>query len=130
MDPGNLSKALRLADLPEAVVQAFPSPLELQFRWAKALNDALQADPEGVVARAQELAANRSMAQNAKEVFEILCGTASVQPASEAVVIDGKIVAKIVFDGSKTTVQFARGAVDRSRLRALSEHLKDFFEKD
>lgn len=128
VDPGNMSKALRLANLPESIVQAFASPLDLQYRWAKALNDALQADPEGVVARAQELAANRSMAQNAKEVFEILCGTAVTQATTETILVDGKAVGKIVFDGSKTTIQFARGAVERSQLKALSEHLRTFFE--
>lgn len=129
VDPGNLSKALRLADLPEAVVHAFSSPLDLQFRWAKALNDALQADPEGVVARAQELAANRSTAQSAKEVFDILCGSVGAQSASEVVVVDGKVAARITFDGSKTTVQFARGAVDKSRMKALGKTLKAFLEE-
>lgn len=130
VDPGNLSKALRLANLPEAIVHAFSSPLDLQYRWAKALNDALQADPEGVLARAQELATNRSMAQNAKEVFEILCGTTDIQTSSESVVVNGKIAAKIVFDGSKTTIQFARGAVERSRLKALALEIKEFLEQE
>jgi ParB family transcriptional regulator, chromosome partitioning protein len=126
VDPGNLSKALRLADLPESVVHAFASPLDLQYRWAKALNDALQADPEGVVARAQELAGNRAMAQSAKEVFEILCGTGSIQPSMETVMVDGKALAKITYDGAKVNVQFARGVLDKARLKALAESLKGF----
>lgn len=130
VDPGNLSKALRLADLPEAVVQAFASPLDLQYRWAKALNDALQADPEGVMARAQELSGNRAMAQSSKEVLEILCGSVSTQPVSEAVVVDGKIVAKILYDGGKVSVQFARGAVDKSRLKSLSAAVKSFIDHE
>lgn len=129
VDPGNLSKALRLANLPESIVRAFPSPLDLQYRWAKALNDALQADPEGVVARAEELAGNRAMAQNAREVFDILCGVTPAQQSSEAIVVDGKVVAKIVYDGGKASVQMARGAVDKSRLKALANHLKAFFEE-
>lgn len=126
VDPGNLSKALRLADLPEAVVRAFPSPLDLQYRWAKALNDALQADPEGVVARAEELAGNRSMAQSAKEVFEILCGAGSTGSSAEVVMINGRVVARIVHDGTKASVQFSKGTVEKGKLKLLAEHLKSF----
>ncbi|HEY8607989.1 MAG TPA: ParB/RepB/Spo0J family partition protein [Noviherbaspirillum sp.] len=129
VDPGNLSKALRLADLPEAVVQAFASPLDLQFRWAKALNDALQADPDGVLARAQELSANRSVAQTPKEVFELLCGIGAAQPSTEVVIVDGKVVAKVVFDGLKASVQFTRGAIDGARIKELASSLQTFLSK-
>ncbi|MDM0029094.1 ParB/RepB/Spo0J family partition protein [Variovorax saccharolyticus] len=53
----DVGKALALARLPTAVVEAFASPLEIQFRWAKPLNDAHQADPDGLIARAKAIAA-------------------------------------------------------------------------
>lgn len=37
---------------------ASTSPLDLQFRWAKLLIDANQADPGGLVAKAKALVAN------------------------------------------------------------------------
>jgi hypothetical protein len=47
----NLSMALALASLPEQVIRAFPSPLELQFRWASELSQALERDRTRVISR-------------------------------------------------------------------------------
>jgi ParB family chromosome partitioning protein len=55
VDVSLVSKSLSLARLPVAVVKAFGSPLEIQFRWAQPLADALQRDPEGVLARAARM---------------------------------------------------------------------------
>jgi ParB family chromosome partitioning protein len=35
VDVSLVSKSVSLARLPEAVVAAFPSPLDIQFRWAQ-----------------------------------------------------------------------------------------------
>ncbi|MEC4717928.1 ParB/RepB/Spo0J family partition protein [Noviherbaspirillum sp. CPCC 100848] len=126
VDPGNLSKALRLADLPEAVVRAFPSPLDLQFRWAKALNDALQRDPEGVLERASELAANRSVGQSPKEVFEVLTGLFSDTPKEEAILVGGRIVAKIVAHRGEVSLHFGKGALSAEQAKRLGEIVKEF----
>jgi ParB family chromosome partitioning protein len=45
-----------LAKLPDAIVQAFPSPNDIQYRWIKDLVDAAQKDPEQVQVRAREIA--------------------------------------------------------------------------
>lgn len=129
VDAGNLSKALRLADLPEAVVQAFASPLDLQYRWAKTLNDALQGDPEGVLERAKELTANRSVAQSPKEVLEVLCGEFALAPTVETIMIDGKAVAKLTSDGAKVSIQFSKGVVKTNQLKRLHELVKDFLQE-
>lgn len=55
-DLGDVGKALALARLPGEVVDAFASPLDLQFRHAKPLNDAFERDPAGLIRRAKELA--------------------------------------------------------------------------
>lgn len=124
VDPGNLSKALRLADLPQVVVQAFASPLDLQFRWAKSLNDALQRDPDGVLERASELAANRSVAQTAKEVFEVLSGQFPDAPKEETIEVDGRAVAKIVTNRGQVTVQFNKGVLGSSQVKRLGDMVK------
>jgi ParB family transcriptional regulator, chromosome partitioning protein len=48
-----VSRSLTLAKLPDAVIAAFPTPLDIQFRWAAPLADAVQKDPEGVLAKAK-----------------------------------------------------------------------------
>ena len=125
VDPGNLSKALRLASIDEAVVAAFNSPLDLQYRFAKPLSDALQRDPEGVLARARMLAAERdTVARSGKEVLRILLGeqapvgsvqsTAALQPEVHTV-------------GDTVTVRFPAGSLTPERARQFADLAKDFF---
>jgi len=71
VDLGNLGRALALARLPSEVVAAFASPLDLQFRWAKALNDAATTDRDGLLARAQTLAQQKGTL-SARAVFDRL----------------------------------------------------------
>ena len=70
-DTGVIGKALALARLPSTVVEAFPTPLEIQYRWAKPLTDRLLVDPEAVTHRARDLIGSKQKF-TAKEVFELL----------------------------------------------------------
>ncbi len=68
VDPTNLSKALVLARLPEGVLRAFATPLDLQFRWSTAFKAAMERDAAAVAARAAEIAVDRGT-MSAKEIF-------------------------------------------------------------
>jgi ParB family chromosome partitioning protein len=70
-DMGNISRAMALAKLPEDVVRAFGSPLNLQFRWASPLRDAHQKDPERLLEVSRELA-TRTVKPPPAEVFALL----------------------------------------------------------
>ncbi len=70
VDISLVSKSLALARLPPAVVGAFSSPLEIQFRWAQPLAEALQRDPDGVIARAQQL----QLAEPRRPAAQVLAG--------------------------------------------------------
>lgn len=73
VDVSLVSKSLSLARLPEVVIKAFASPLDIQFRWAQPLADALQKDPEGLIARAgQTSQVNREL--TAVQVLDRLVG--------------------------------------------------------
>lgn len=72
-DLGAVGKAIGLAELPEEIVMAFPSPMDLQFRWAKPLKDAVESDLKGVTSRAVELAM-RTPKMKAADVFAELVG--------------------------------------------------------
>lgn len=70
VDVSLISKSIALAMLPESVIAAFPSPLDIQFRWAQPLKEVLQKNPERVIAKAKEIALMaRSKTLNASEVF-------------------------------------------------------------
>ena len=71
LDHSNVAKALRVAELPQEIVGAFRSPVEIQFRWAVALDKAYQSDPEGVLSAARMIAA-RSVRPAPAEVFRAL----------------------------------------------------------
>jgi ParB family chromosome partitioning protein len=49
LDHSNVAKALRVAELPQEIVGAFRSPVDIQFRWAVALDKAYQQDPDAVL---------------------------------------------------------------------------------
>lgn len=77
VDVSLVSKSLSLARLPDAVVAAFPSPLDIQFRWAQPLAEALQKDPEGVLSRAGRLRVSGEV-RSAAQVLAVLVGGADV----------------------------------------------------
>lgn len=83
IDLSQLGKALALARLPVDVLSAFPSPLDLQYRWATELTKALQKDPDRVLAAAKKINSeprNRSAAQVLKLLVE---GGGTVPPPAK-----------------------------------------------
>jgi len=131
VDLGAVGKALSLADLPDAVVAAFASPLELQFRWAKPLNDALAADEQGVLSRAQALK-TEGRRLPAKQVFERLIGVDGQgverfnPPASSEVVVEGESVATVLAKAGGLTITFKPGAVGADQVPELTALLQGF----
>ena len=118
IDAGNLSKALRLAELDPAVVSAFGSPLELQYRWAKPLADALQSDRPRVLALAMSLSATAGTL-SAKKVFESLTGMGRPVVNSESVRVNKKVVAELQVDGEHVVVRFSRRLLGQEELARL-----------
>lgn len=92
VDVSLVSKSLSLARLPEAVVSAFSTPLEIQFRWAQPLAEALQKDPEGVLLRASRIRKS-GQAIPAAQVLAELIG------ASGRVVLNGSTPSRKVIEG-------------------------------
>lgn len=130
VDLGAVGKALALADLPDAVVAAFPSPLALQFRWAKPLNDALAADAAAVLQRAQALK-QAGQALPAKTVFERLIGAAGqgverFNPPAAEVVVAGEPVATVLAKAGGVTIVFKPGAVGEDQVPELVTLLQSF----
>lgn len=128
-DLGDIGKALSLARLSLAVVQAFHSPLDLQYRWAKPLADAQQRDPEGLVARARALKTQASK-RSPRQIFEALVAdvapAAAALPADIGVRVAGKQVALVSSDGQgHTVVRFAK-TLPLDRRQALAQALAQF----
>ncbi|WP_066342684.1 ParB/RepB/Spo0J family partition protein [Azohydromonas lata] len=78
-DSGNVSRAIKVAELPEDLLAAFGSPLAVQFAWASDLADALQRDRQAALAAARE-AAQAGLAP--PQVFSAITGKASRRGAA------------------------------------------------
>ncbi|WP_157265611.1 ParB/RepB/Spo0J family partition protein [Azohydromonas aeria] len=73
-DSGNVSRAIKVAELPEELLSAFGSPLAVQFAWASDLAEAVQRDRDATLAAAR-LAAQAGLA--AAQVFAAITGKAA-----------------------------------------------------
>jgi ParB family chromosome partitioning protein len=133
VDVSLVSKSVSLARLPEAVVAAFPSPLDIQFRWAAPLTEAMQKDPDGTLSRARAIAETRSDL-GAAAILSKLVGMPAPPPgrsASQALTISkaGKVAARLTADAKgRALVRFEAGALPESKHKALVKVIEDFLK--
>jgi ParB family chromosome partitioning protein len=133
VDVSLVSKSVSLARLPETVVAAFQSPLDIQFRWAAPLAEAMQKDPEGTLSRAQAIAEVRG-GLSAAAILSKLLGLPGPTPsrsASQPLTISkaGKVAAKLTGDGKgRAVVRFEPGALPESKRKALVKVIEDFLK--
>lgn len=126
IDLSQLGKSLALARLPIDVLGAFPSPLDVQYRWVSDLVSSIQRDPDGVLARAKELSTTEPKLP-AGEVFRRLIeGGGTVPPPSrqkdeQAIQGRGGQVGVMVFNAKKRTVRIDLNNVDAKLLSGLRE---------
>lgn len=134
VDLAQVGKALSLARLPREVIEAFASPLDLQFRWAKPLADAHESDSQGLGVRA-EMAKALGPKRTPKAVLELLLsgdgqGGGTVLPPPIEILRDGKPVATVALDTKgRATVSFGASVVTASHLKALGELVEGFLTK-
>jgi ParB family chromosome partitioning protein len=133
VDVSLVSKSVSLARLPEAVVAAFQSPLDIQFRWAAPLTEAMQKDPDGTLTRARAIADARD-GLSAATILSKLVGQAnpaSVRSAPQTLTVSnaGKVAAKLTADTKgRAVVRFEAGALPESRRKALMKVIEDFLK--
>ncbi len=133
VDVSLVSKSVSLARLPEVVVAAFESPLDIQFRWAAPLAEAMQKDPEGTLSRAQGIA-NARGDLIATAILARLIGLpdpAPSKPTSQALKISkaGKIAATLTEDSKgRAVVRFEAGVLPASKRKALVKAIEDLLQ--
>ena len=133
VDVSLVSKSVSLARLPEAVVAAFQSPLDIQFRWAAPLADAMQKDPDGTLSRARAIADARGDL-SAAAILSKLIGLPEPAPSrsvSQTLSISraGKVAARLTADGKgRAVVRFEAGALPESKRKALVKVIEDFLK--
>lgn len=71
----NVSVAVKIARLPAEVLDAFPSRLDIQYRWGAPLSDALEKDRDTVLAKAKTITLEKSVVRRrAVDVYQELVG--------------------------------------------------------
>lgn len=123
-----ISSALALASLPEELVAAFRSPLDLQYRWAPELIKALERDAVRVMAQAATLA---KLAERpaSKDVLQRLL--AVTEPAnmdgqgSREFKVDGRVVGSVIRDRrGSLAIKVKAGALPPTGEKKLIELLE------
>jgi ParB family chromosome partitioning protein len=130
VDVGNLGRAISLAELPAEIVSAFPSPLDLQYRWAKPLREALQKNPKACFAVAKKLTSSTSKLK-ASAVFAALTNAdaqdIATTPTSSKVLdvkVSNKSVATITLGKKGATEVYFSSALSDEKARVLSEFIQ------
>lgn len=124
------SRSVQLAKLPKDVVSAFASPLDLQVRWAKPLTDALQRNPDGVLAIAREVKKDRN-GMAATDVFARLIGKGG-KPSQKEIEISARGVRVATLKPGmkgRAVVEFEPGALPIEKHEALAKLITDFLMK-
>lgn len=100
----NVSVAIKIARLPTEVLEAFSSRLDIQYRWATPLADALANDPDIVLTRAKAIALEKpAKAKSAIHIFQTLIGKTKddSKMSSQQVKVDGATVMVVKKAGKK-----------------------------
>jgi ParB family chromosome partitioning protein len=127
---GNVSTAIQLASLPLEVVAAFVSPLDLQYRWGADLKAALERDPEGVRARANEIAATTPR-PSSRETLARLMAADTTEAVSQVrqFMARGKVAGTWEQDAKGgIVVRLKRGALSAAKEKRLLDFIERLFE--
>ncbi|MBC7619099.1 MAG: ParB/RepB/Spo0J family partition protein [Candidatus Saccharibacteria bacterium] len=124
--------AIQVARLPSEVLDAFPSRLDIQYRWAPTLAEALQKHPEELLARAKQVGAEQKLEEHrlgAAAVFERLCAKASKSGAENPRKIEagGRVVATSKVVGGRYSIAFNRNALSPAQITRLESHVAKLF---
>lgn len=127
IDLSQLGKALALARLPADVIAAFPSPLDLQYRWATLLTPAIQKDPDLILARAKALQTSRGTLSSAQVLSSLLEGGGTVPPpAAKKVTVKGRDgqAGEIKLDAAKRSAVIHLVNIDPKRFSEIEKSIK------
>jgi ParB family chromosome partitioning protein len=133
VDVSLISKSVALARLPDVVVAAFASPLQIQFRWSQPMAQALQKDPDAVLGRAKSVAGK---GLQASQVFATLVqGEAVLNGSTDPNVVelraaDKRAVTIIEDSKGRVVVRFERGVLAGGKRAELTRMIESLLGRD
>jgi len=108
VSPSTVSTAIQLASLPEAILQAFNSRLDIQYRWVAPLLERFEKAPAELDARIKAL--GRPHKLGGQQVFAHLMGAQA--PAPKSISVKGQPTVKIVQSGRGAKFVFQKMDAD------------------
>jgi ParB family chromosome partitioning protein len=105
--PGHASAAIKVARFPIEVLDAFASRLDIQFRWSVPISNALETNPDALIAAAKEIADERAKGStvSSTDVFNRLIAKPVAKPNFREVDFGGKLPMKIIQTDEKLTLE-------------------------
>lgn len=133
LQSGNVATAVKVARLPEVVLNAFPSRLDIQYRWAAPLADAIEKDPDTVIARANAIVVARKSGEviSSVETLNRLIQTSksSTVKADRVIKVHGKAVATVSKARGRYLIEFEKGALPDEQLANLETAIAILLDK-
>ena len=130
VDQSNATKAIGLARLPQEILDAFQTPMDIQLKWGAEIVEALEKRPESVLAVARAIKQEGSKLP-AKEVFGRLMREPAV-PDGKSSSYKSKITGAhgqqgfIFVNPAKNSVEISLKNIDPKRGEELEAILKKF----
>lgn len=128
-----VSRAVDIASLPDDLIDAFPFPHQLQYRFAKLLVDAVEADPVAVIAEAVKIKAEKI--DDPKEVLSRLLGAAgkkvaplNIKPPME-LEFEGQAFGKLSFGSDGCAQINLFGELDDLQHDILVSSIQRFYQR-
>lgn len=121
----NVSVAIKLAKLPAAVLDAFPSRRDIQYRWVGPLSDALESNPDAVLAKAAQIASGMKSGStgSAGEVFKRLTGgDVPIEKSHTKVIKAGRNSVTVTEKGAQISYQF--GGLEAAKRDQLEKFIR------
>jgi ParB family chromosome partitioning protein len=130
-DQRSVSAYVRLAQLPEAVLDAFGDRRRIALRWVDKLASALASRRVAVLAAAARLS-ELSPRADAETVFQELTRAGVERRAStsreETVKVDGRVACRIARREGRITLRLS-GLVPKAQQKEIAEEIRDLLER-
>ena len=116
-------KAMLVAELPTAVIEAFQTPIEIQPKHALEIAEAIQRDPTGVLRRAERLRTSSDRMTSAQTVLQLTASNTQSARRSPIRVGDRTVGTWLTDARGRTTITLESGVADASTIAKIVEAL-------
>lgn len=125
VDASNIRKAIAMAELPDPILDAFESRMDIQYAWSNKLNFLLKKNPNDVLTKASEIRFKRDNGESvsSNKALSILLGESNLTPVSHDVEVGSKVFT-VTQKGDKTTFEFSSLNNDQvSKIKQFTQEL-------